>query len=292
MKITGIGEILWDLFPDKKLPGGAPANVIYNTTLLGADSCLVSRVGDDPDGIELVEYLQEKGIKTGYIQVDKIHKTGVVDVSFDDNNDPRYNIVKPAAWDFLEKSESIRLLAAESDAIAFGTLAQRSPVSADTIQWFLKVAGEKCLKVLDVNFRPPYVMEDVVRRSLELADIVKINHEERDALMKMLNTSNPEDVLLNEFNVRGICLTKGMKGSEWIEKDYRIDQSVYKAVDKEGDSVGLGDGFTAVLTVELTKHGDAKKAMDRASRYTALLAGKRGGMPEMKQEDINKIYND
>jgi len=289
-RISGIGEILWDLFPDRKRPGGAPANVIYHTTQLGVESNLVSRVGDDKNGFELIQYLSKKGVDTGYIQLDKICATGRVDVTFDEKNDPDYNIVKPVAWDYIGRNERLKQVAETSDAIVFGTLAQRMPVSADTIQWFLKQASEDTLKVLDVNFRAPYIYEDIVKKSLKLANVVKINHEEWIYLKNMLKVKDLESVLFHEFMVDGICITKGLAGSEWISLDVQFSQPVYKADTAYGDSVGLGDGFTAVLTVELIKHSDAAKAMDRASRYTALLAGKRGGMPELSDKEIEQVF--
>lgn len=289
--ICGIGEILWDQFPDMKRPGGAPANVIYHTTQMGFESRLISKVGDDKNGLELVHYLNEKGVSTEFIQLDNRYETGRVEVRFDEKKEPHYNIIKPAAWDYIEKNDWLKEIAKTADAIVFGTLAQRMPKSAETIQWFLKQSSVNTLKVLDVNFRSPYVYEDIVKKSLYLADVVKINHEERAFLKKMLKVSDLESALLNEFNITGICITKGLNGSEWVSKELQLNQPVYKASTSDGDSVGLGDGFTAVLTVELVNHGDAAVAMDRASRYTAMLAGRRGGMPELSQKEIEQVFN-
>ena len=289
--ICGIGEILWDQFPDMKRPGGAPSNVIYHTTQLGFKSRLISRVGDDKNGLELVHYLNQKGVSTEFIQLDNRYETGRVEVTFDEKKEPHYNIIKPAAWDYIEKNDWLKEIAKTADAIVFGTLAQRMPKSAETIQWFLKQSSVDTLKVLDVNFRSPYVYEDIVKRSLYLADVVKINHEEQTSLREMLKVSDLESVLLNEFNITGICITKGLDGSEWVSKELQLNQPVYKAKTGDGDSVGLGDGFTAVLTAELVKHGDAAVAMDRASRYTAMLAGRRGGMPELSQKEIEQVFN-
>ncbi len=288
--ICGIGEILWDQFPDMKRPGGAPSNVIYHTTKLGVESRLISRVGDDKNGLEIVNYLNQKGVNTEFIQLDKRHETGRVDVTFDKKNEPRYNIIKPVAWDYIEKNKLLVKVAKNSDAIVFGTLAQRMPASAETIQWFLEQSSADTLKVLDVNFRSPYIYEEIVKKSLLLADVVKINHEEHASLKKMLKASDLESVLFSEFGISGICITKGLDGSEWISKEDQFKQPVYKAKTAKGDSVGLGDGFTAVLTVELVKHGDAVVAMDRASRYTALLAGRRGGMPELSEKEIEQVF--
>lgn len=289
--ICGIGEILWDQFPDVKRPGGAPSNVIYHTTKLGVESRLISRVGDDKNGLELVHYLNQKGVSTEFIQLDNRYETGRVEVTFDEKKEPHYNIIKPAAWDYIGKNDWVKEIAKTSDAIVFGTLAQRMPKSAETIQWFLEQSPVDTLKVLDVNFRAPYIYKEIVKRSLHLADVVKINHEEHASLKKMLKVSDLEPVLLNEFNITGICITKGLAGSEWISKEAQFSQPAYKASTSEGDSVGLGDGFTAVLTVELINHGDAALAMDRASRYTAMLAGRRGGMPDLTEKELEQVFS-
>jgi len=289
-KISCIGEILWDLFPDKKRPGGAPANVAYHAARLKADSTLVSKVGDDSAGSELMHYLHGKGVNTGYIQIDHHHETGRVEVFLDENNDPSYTIVEPAAWDFIEKKKSLEILAAGTDAVVFGTLAQRNPVSAASIRWFLDKANPAALRLLDVNFRPPFVFEEAIRESLLRADVIKVNHEEVESLKDIFKTSDLFDYLLDSFRLRGICVTKGMEGSEWISKEEHFSQDIFESKSDKGDPVGLGDGFTAVLAVELTHSGNAKLALERASRYTALLAGKKGGMPEISQTEINYIF--
>ncbi len=289
-KISCIGEILWDLFPDKKRPGGAPANVAYHASLLGVDSTLVSKVGDDSEGAELMHYLHHKGVNTGYIQVDHHHETGRVEVMLDDENNPSYTILEPAAWDFIEKTRSLEVLARETDAVVFGTLAQRNPVSAETIRWFLDKANPAALRLLDVNFRPPFVSKETIRESLMRADVVKLNREELESMKDLLKVSDVTDYLLESFRLRGICVTKGMDGSEWISIEEHFSQDIFKSESEKGDPVGLGDGFTAVLAVELSRSGDAKIALERASRYTALLAGKKGGMPHITQKEFNHIF--
>ena len=278
------------MFPDKKRPGGAPANVAYHAALFGAESTLVSKVGDDSEGAELMHYLHHKDVNTGYIQVDHYHETGRVEVMLDDENNPLYTIVEPSAWDFIEKTKPLEVLAGETDAVVFGTLAQRNPISAETVRWFLDKANPAALRLLDVNFRPPFVSEETIRESLMRADVVKLNHEELEAMKDFLAVPDVTDYLLDSFRLRGICVTKGMDGSEWISNEEHFSQDIFESESEKGDPVGLGDGFTAVLAVELTRSGDAKIALERASRYTALLAGKKGGMPHITQKEFNHIF--
>lgn len=281
---------MWDHFPDHKRPGGAPANVVYQATLLGAEGRLVSRVGRDGNGKELAGYLESKQIETRYIQWDPHYPTGKVNVEFNEDHEPEYTIVQPVAWDMIEWNEDLGQLASETDAIVFGTLAQRSDVSASTIHRLLDEAGSDVLKVLDLNFRQRQYSEQTVSRSLEQADVVKMNGEECEELKSVLQTEDPVRTLLNRFGVRGICLTKGSRGSEWIDRSGTLRQEVFKADTSKGDAVGLGDGYTAVLTLGLLYELAPDQILHKASLYTATLAEKQGGMPEMTDDEIGKIF--
>jgi fructokinase len=285
--VVGIGELLWDLFPDEKRPGGAPANVVYNATQLGAEGCLVSRVGNDANGNEIVSYLQGKGVNTEYIQVDSRAPTGTVEVSFDIHGEPQYNIVKSVAWDNIEFNEALAELSEKCDAVVFGTLARRTEQSADAIKSFLQHTSRDTLKVLDLNFRPDGYNREIVDDSLRLADVIKINRDELEELKLLLETVDPVSVMLEQYEVRGVCLTLGSEGSSWFEPGYECHQQAYLSGNHQGDSVGLGDGFTAVLTLELLQQYSPEEALEKASRYTSLLAGKQGGMPELENDELS-----
>ncbi len=285
--IVGIGEFLWDMFPDEKRPGGAPANVVYNASQLGAEGYLVSRVGDDANGVEIVSYLQGKGIHTHYIQVDGSSPTGTVEVSFDCQGEPHYNIVTSVAWDNIEFDEGLAELSKNCDAVVFGTLARRTKQSADAIKSFLEHTRRDTLKVLDMNFRPDGYSREIVVDSLQLADIIKINLDELEELKRLLDTGDPVTVMLNQYGVRGVCLTKGNEGSSWFEPGRQFHQQAHLTDNRQGDSVGLGDGFTSVLTLELLQQHSPEKALEKASRYTSLLARKPGGMPELEKDELS-----
>jgi fructokinase len=289
-RILGIGELLWDVFPDEKRPGGAPANVIYHVSLLGAAGCLVSRVGDDQPGREIVAYLEKKGVDISNIQIDKKWPTGQVNISFTGSGEPDYTIVKPAAWDFIEFSPGLADLLKNCDAIIFGTLAQRNDVSGNTIQRVLKGSNRETLKVLDVNFRREGYNTAILKNSLKFADIVKINEDELNEIGRLTSAKDPIRWMLREFDIQGICLTKGVEGSTWYDRGNSFSQKAYRSSSNEGDPVGLGDGFTAVLTLELLKHNTPSEALERASRYTSLLSEKKGGMPEIQKTELSDIF--
>lgn len=288
--VTGIGELLWDHFPNQKRPGGAPANVVYHATLLGAEGRLASRVGKDEEGEGLIRYLKSKQVDTRHIQIDNTYPTGKVTVRFNEENEPDYTIVKPVAWDFIEWNEGFRGLATQTDAVVFGTLAQRSDGSESTIQRFLEEVGSHRLKVLDVNFRQGHYTRETVVRSLQQADYVKMNLEELEELKTLLKSEDPVKTVMNKFDVDGICLTKGSEGSEWFDRTGRIKQAAFGAATANGDSVGLGDGFTSVLTLGLLNQTKPEKILEQASYYTSLLAEKKGGMPELTRDEIGKVF--
>ncbi len=290
-QIVGVGELLWDVFPDKKRPGGAPANVAYHATILGADGYLVSRVGNDQAGKEIIGFLEKKGLNTANIQIDGQWPTGRVDIEFTANGEPVYTIVKPVAWDYIAYTDELEILIKKSDAIIYGTLAQRNKTSADTIERILKKSKSDTLKVLDVNFRRGGYNKEIVMRSLRYADIVKINEDELKELSRITETDQPVPMMFSKYGIRGICLTKGVGGSTWIDQNNTITQQAYVSDNSDGDPVGLGDGFTAALTLEILKNQSPEQALEKASRYTSLLAEKKGGMPELEKRELTALFS-
>lgn len=289
--VTGIGELLWDHFPDHKRPGGAPANVVYHATLLGAEGRLVSRIGRDNEGKELAGYLESKQMDTSFIQMDNRYPTGKVIVHLNEENEPSYEIVRPVAWDVIEWNRELGELVSQTDAVVFGTLAQRSESSASTVQRVLQEAGSDTLKVLDLNFRQDQYSRQTVEESLMQADVVKMNQEESEELKTMFQTCDSIRSVLDRFDVKGICLTKGSKGSEWISRSGNISQGAFETDLSKGDAVGLGDGFTAVLTIGLLQKIHPAQILRNASLYTSMLAEKKGGMPALTRQEIEKVFN-
>src|SRR5947209_10905452 len=175
---VGLGELLWDLLRSGRQAGGAPANFAYITTVLGDRGIVASRVGADALGLELEEKLRTLGLDTTFLQRDSEHATGTVQVESGENQQPEYRITENVAWDYLEWTPTWRALAEKADAICFGSLAQRSRKSLETIGQFLRAVRGDAVRIFDVNLRGQFYCAEVVESSMRTADIVKMNHDE------------------------------------------------------------------------------------------------------------------
>lgn len=276
--IIGLGEVLWDVFPDERRLGGAPANVAYHACTLGNAGIVASRVGDDDLGNELTARLSEQEVETGYIQVDGSHPTGTVQVTFSDG-DPRYEIVRDVAWDFIEWTTDWEKLATDCDAVCFSTLAQRNDESRETIEHFLEATQPGCLRVLDVNLRPPFVKEDVLRTAIEHATVVKYNHQEHLFLKRLFWKDDFEAWLLEEAGIDVVCVTRGAEGCEVFSRSEQVSVPAEAIDTTDGDPVGAGDAFSAALIDGLLQKLPLNRVAHRANRYAGLVASKKGGMP-------------
>ncbi|MFU8860829.1 MAG: PfkB family carbohydrate kinase [Cyclonatronaceae bacterium] len=279
-KIIGIGELLWDIFPDQRRPGGAPANVVYHSGAMGNDARLLTSIGDDDSGRKLLSFLENRGIDTKWVQKDRNYDTGTVTVSIEDG-EPSYHITEDVAWDAMELTASWKKTCAEADAICFGTLAQRSGKSRNTIRSLVESLPEKTLRILDVNFRPPWYNREIVDWSIRHCDLIKLN---RDEFQEIGQLSGKEDVtswLLEDVGVTWICLTKGADGSELIGKECHFILPVHKADASAGDSVGVGDAFTARLCHHLLIGTDPEVAHVEASKYASEIVARKGAMPDV-----------
>src|SRR5271169_3375713 len=177
-RVVGLGEVLWDLLPERTCLGGAPANFAYITTLMGDHGIVASRVGEDSRGMEALRRMEELGLNIDHVQTDRQLVTGTVQVEVDGKGFARYEIAHPVAWDALEWTLDWQHLASKADAVCFGSLAQRSEPSRTTIRHFLRATPPGTVKVFDVNLRQSYYSPEILAESMELADIVKLNDEE------------------------------------------------------------------------------------------------------------------
>ena len=190
--IAGVGELLWDLLPSGKQLGGATLNFAFHAAQFGCRSAVVSAVGNDPYGLQILEKLQEAQLGTAYVQQND-YPTGTVDVRLDARGVPSYTIHKPVAWDFIAWNEGLERLAPQLDAVCFGTLGQRGETSAATIRKLLSHVNKQCLKVFDINLRQDFYSEETVRASLEQADILKLNEDELPVVAGMLSLHGDAD---------------------------------------------------------------------------------------------------
>src|SRR6266852_9802531 len=193
-KVVGLGEILWDMLPNGKQLGGAPANFAYISTLLGAEGIVASRVGSDSLGKEALQQLGAWGVTTGFVQSDTVHPTGTVQVEVDHAGQPKFEIAEGVAWDFLEWTPDWQKLAEQADATCFGSLAQRAATSRATIRKFLGATQKGAVRVFDVNLRQAFFSQEVLVESMKVADIVKLNHEELPRIMQVFGLEHRDEI--------------------------------------------------------------------------------------------------
>ena len=216
--IVGLGEILWDMLPSGKALGGAPANFAYHSQEFGGSFIVVvSCVGNDKFGREIISCLENVDMTYEFISVDKTHPTGEVSASINKEGKPLYRIQEEVAWDHIPEKPLLRELAFRSDAVCFGTVAQRSPVSRMTIQKFVGLMRHDSLRVFDVNLRQQFYSREVIETSLGLANVLKLNVNELLVLKELLGLRGDERTILNElsrrYSLRLIALTRGGEGS-------------------------------------------------------------------------------
>jgi fructokinase len=283
--IVGLGELLWDLLPSGKQLGGAPANFAYITNLLGDRGIPASRVGRDSLGELALQRLGQLGVSAVGVQNDPIHPTGTVKVEIAKDGQPRFDIMEPVAWDFLEWSPEWQRLASEADAVCFGSLAQRSAQSRTTIRSFLHATHPQTVRVFDVNLRQNFYSREILAESMKLASVVKLNHEELCRVMRLLELDNSGErdsagLLLTIYDLELVCVTRGTEGSVLISPDECSEHPGFRI--KVADTVGAGDAFTAAMVHEYLRGGRLEEINETANRIGAWVASQSGATPALK----------
>ena len=283
-KIVGLGELLWDVFPDQRRPGGAPANFAWHANQMGARGLVVSRVGADQLGDELVGFLDSQGLDSGYVQRDAVQSTGTVSITTTADGQPDYTIHEPVAWDFLEWTDTLATLFKDIAAVCFGTIAQRLPTSRATISSCLDAMPEGALKVYDINLRKASWELATVETSLDRADIVKLNDEELEVLAEGLDWvgADPAEIaahLQDRYQLDGVWITRGadgclLRGGDELVECAGIEVDVV-------DTVGAGDSFTAAMIWAQWLGWPLAESADLANRVGSLVASRAGGMPDL-----------
>jgi fructokinase len=296
--IVGVGELLWDVFPDgRKVAGGAPFNFAFHCHNLGHEAVVVSRVGDDDLGRELRAEVRRLGLSDEFIQTDPTHPTGTVQVTVDEQGQPSYEIVQNVAWDHIGWTEEFRHLVRKCKSICFGTLAQRADTSWDTIQNALRTQlheGEGApLRVYDVNLREPHVQPGAVRASLARAEWVKLNTDEAPRLAAVLGRELGDPV---EFVKRLVCLTTPeQRCVMWTHGGSGCDVfGFHEDIHEPGipaavvDTVGAGDSFTAAMVCLHLEGRSLKDCARFASHYAARVCEHRGGTPRIDRAEVER----
>ena len=284
--LIGLGEILWDLLPSGRQLGGAPANFAYHANALGATGTIISRVGTDQNGADILVRVRQLGLSSDLIQIDPEVPTGTVSVELGSDGQPRYIIHENVAWDRIVAKKETLAAAAHADAICFGTLAQRSDRSRASIHDILSHSKRDALRILDVNLRQSFYSADVISQSLGAANILKINDAELLILAKLLGcTGNAESQMVQiakSYNLRLVALTRGAHGSLLIANGQRSEHAgIPTAV---ADTIGAGDSFTAAMALGILAGWDLDKINEHANRIASFVASRPGATPDHPPE--------
>jgi fructokinase len=284
-KIVGLGETLWDVFPSGARLGGAPLNFSCSVAELvrsgvgdfTANALIVSAVGRDDLGRRAIEALHSHGVDTTSVQSGD-RETGQVLVDLDSAGVASYRFTEDVAWDHLQWNDGLRQLSSDCDAVCFGTLGQRSEVSRSTIQKFVSATPPRSLRILDVNLRAPFYDDDVIRQSLNLATVLKLNDDELPRLAALCNfTGSPAEImrqLADRFQLRCVALTRGADGAILMCGD-SVSDLPGRQVDV-ADTVGAGDAFTAAMTLGLLAGHELDQINGRAIATAAYVCTQQG----------------
>ncbi len=282
--VVGMGEALWDVLPEGKKIGGAPANFAYHVSQFGLPSCVVSAVGDDALGHEIVDNFTSKGLNQLIAEVP--YSTGTVQVEVDQAGIPQYDIKENVAWDNIPYTNMLDDLAKQTKAVCFGSLAQRNVVSRDTINRFLDAMpkDEDSLVVFDVNLRQGFYNKDILCNSMERCNILKINDEELVTVSRMfgypgIDLQDKCWILLGKYNLKMLILTCGINGS-YVFTPGNVSFQPTPKVEVE-DTVGAGDSFTAAFIASLLKGKSVAEAHSKAVLTSAYVCTQQGAMPTL-----------
>ncbi len=254
--IVGIGEVLWDVYPDAAHFGGAPANFACHAASLGADAWMVSAVGADEFGDGALDSLRERGVECACVRRDARHATGRVQVTIDATGQASYEIAADTAWDHLTWSEELATLARRCDAVCFGTLSQRSPASRDTLRRFVETTPRAALRVFDVNLRQRFYDAETIETSLAIASALKLNGEELPLVGELcgIDAGTPREMLgelVSCYELRLAALTCGPDGALLLAGGEESNCAAVPAA--VVDTVGAGDAFTATLVFDFLR---------------------------------------
>lgn len=289
--ICGLGELLWDLLPAGERLGGAPANFAVMAARLGNHGVIASRLGADARGSRARAELQRFPVDLDFLQTGPQQPTGTVSVEIT-AGEPRYVIHAPAAWDFLEWTPQWRALAAEADAVCFGSLAQRGPAARGTIRKFLAATRPACVRVFDVNLRAPFFSAGLIAESLNLSTIFKLNNVEVPVVLELLNGASiaaaeqteatllsASRQLLERYALKLVAITLGPHGSLLVTREsHHRHPGIQITV---ADTVGAGDAFTAALVDAWLRGASLSEMNEAGNRWGARVASQPGAMPDL-----------
>ena len=288
--VIGVGEVLWDLLLTGPQLGGAPANFAYHAHALGAEAQVITRVGKDDYGREIIRRFHEMGLPETGVQIDETAPTGTAKVALSGDGLAHFTIQENVAWDSMAVTDEAVAVARRADAICFGSLAQRCEASRNTIQYLVAATPPDALRVFDINMRQQFYSSDVVEKSFRLANVLKLNDDELPRLADMFSlTGSTEDQigqLAQTFSLRLVALTRGPNGSLLYQKDngeVRWSDCPSRPI-KVVDTVGAGDSFTAVLVLGLLRKMDLDEINTVANEVARYVCSQPGATPALPVE--------
>ena len=278
--IVGIGEILWDVFPDEDRFGGAPCNFACSASELAGDDAtvgFVGAVGKDSYGARGIEALKSRGVTTDLVQKHSL-PTGRVTVKLDEAGAASYVFDSESAWDFLAWNSDLANVASTCDAVCFGTLGQRGEVTRGTIHRFLKMVPRESLRILDINLRSPYFDERLIRESIPMANVLKLNESELPVVAAACEGSGSEDDIILQlaakFKLDTIALTKGESGAVLWSRG--VWSKLPSRAVQVADTVGAGDAYTAALVLGLLHEEDVESINRKAIEVASFVCTQSG----------------
>ena len=288
-RVVSFGEILWDKLPSGKVPGGAPLNFGYRLNSFEKSLSIISKVGDDSLGKELIEFLNKSRLETKHIQISKIYKTGEVNVSIDKNGIADYDILNPVAWDNISLNSKNIDLTKNSSIFVFGSLICRNVTSRETLKKLLKIAP---FKLFDVNLRSPYYNLDLIEELMLSSDFIKFNHEEITEISSIYNKKKTSlesmiKTVSKETKTNEICVTMGEKGACYYTNNSFYFQDGFKI--NVSDTVGAGDSFLATLVEGILNNTKPEKVLKKACAVAAIVASKRGATSKVSLNEISDL---
>lgn len=291
LKIVSFGEVLFDVFGNEKKVGGAPLNVALRVASFGFPSGIISAVGNDENGRELLNFIKENNLPTSAVLCNTEHPTGVVQVTLNDKGSATYEICYPSAWDFIEMTDEVKEELRDADVLVYGSLVSRDSTSRNTLHSILQ-HYPKLYKVMDVNLRKPHYTYDNLLELMQSADFIKLNDEEVLELAEAYGgTANSLEeaitFLARKTNADAVCVTRGKHGSilYWENQFYYHDGYEVKVA----DTVGAGDSFLAALLTKLLVNKNPQEALDFASAVGALVATYTGANPKISITEIENF---
>ncbi|QNK61123.1 carbohydrate kinase [Pedobacter sp. PAMC26386] len=287
--IICFGEILWDVLPSGKRPGGAPMNVAYHLHKLGINTHLISSIGKDTAGEKLLDFLKGIGLSTVHIQGNKTYPTSEVLARVGENHEVTYDIVYPVAWDYINWEPAYQALLGSAAALIFGSLGSRNLHSRETL---LKMLDYAQYRVFDINIREPHYTPELVTELLQHCDLVKVNANELNLIAqwydhRCLIETDCVELLFERFEIKEILITKGSQGATYHTRSYSYDYPAYPV--NVADTVGSGDSFLAAFLAMKLTNEHVEDTLDYAVAMGAFITSQTGACPQYSKFDLDRF---